>query len=115
MLIIADGVALPSPDSYVPDYEEISKADRNANGLMIKEVIAYKYKLSLGWKKLEQDEMNKLMDVKNKNFFDVSFIDMYGNRVTRTFYAGTPNAIGMDYRDGHIQYWLDVKMNLIER
>lgn len=114
-MLKVDGVDIPTPTDYVVDYEEISKAERNANGTMIKEVIAYKYKLNLTWKKLTQEEMNKLMDIKNKNFFDVSFIDMYGKRVTRTFYAGTPSAKGMDYRNGKIQYWLDVKMNLIER
>lgn len=114
-MLIADGVDIPTPDEYVVDYEEISKAERNANGLIIKEVIAYKYKLNSFWKKLDQSNMNKLMDVKNKNFFNLSFIDMYGNRVTRTFYAGTPNSKGMDYRDGKVQYWLDTKMNFIER
>jgi hypothetical protein len=114
-MLTVDGVAIPRPDEYIVDYEEISKAERNANGLMIKEVITYKYKLNLFWKKLEQNEMNKLMDVKNKNFFNVSFIDMYGRRVTKTFYAGTPNSKGMDWSGGKIQYWLDTKMNFIER
>lgn len=114
-MLTVDGVDIPTPTDYVVDYEEISKAERNANGLMIKEVIAYKYKLNLTWKQLTQNEMNKLMNVKNKNFFDVSFIDMYGRRVSKTFYAGTPNAKGMEYKNNKIQYWLDVKMNFIER
>lgn len=115
-MLTVDGVDLPTPTSYTPDFEELSKAERNANGMMIKEVIAYKYKLNVTWKKLTQEELTILMNVKRKNFFSLEFIDMdTGRPVTGTFYAGTPTANAMEYKNGRIEHWLDVKMNFIER
>lgn len=115
-MLKVDGVDLPTPTTYVPDFEEISKAERNANGLLIKEVIAYKYKLNVTWKMLTQAELTKLINVKRKNFFTLEFIDMdTGMPRTGTFYAGTPSANGMQYKNGRIENWLDVKMNFIER
>lgn len=110
-----DGVDIPTPTEYKMDYEEISDADRNANGLMIKEAITYKYKLNLAWKVLDPSEMTKLMQAKNKNFFQASFINLENRRETRTFYAGTPSATGMQYKNGRIVKWLDITMNIIER
>lgn len=115
-MLRVDGVDLPTPTSYTSDFEELSKAERNANGMMIKEVIAYKYKLSVTWKKLTQEELTMLMNVKRKNFFTLEFIDMDSGRPrTGTFYAGTPTASAMEYRNGRVDQWLDVKMNFIER
>ena len=115
-MLRVDGVDLPTPTSYTPDFEELSKAERNANGMMIKEVITYKYKLNVTWKKLTQEELTILMNVKRKNFFTLEFIDMdTGTKTTGTFYAGTPTANAMEYKNGRVEHWLDVKMNFIER
>lgn len=115
-MLRVDGVDLPTPSTYTPDLEEISKAERNANGTLIKEVIAYKYKLNVTWKKLTQEELTKLMNVKRKNFFTLEFIDMdTGRPRTGIFYAGTPTANAMEYKNGRVENWLDVKMNFIER
>lgn len=114
-MLKVDGVALPTPTSYIPDFEEISKAERNANGTMIKEVIAYKYKLNVTWKMLSQSELTKLMNVKRKNSFILEFIDMdTGKSRTGQFYAGTPTANAMEYKNGGVENWLDVKMNFVE-
>lgn len=115
-MLKVDGVVLPIPSGYIPSLEEISKAERNANGTMIKEVIAYKSKLEVTWKMLKQSEMTKLMNVKKKNFFQLEYIDLEtGSHRTGTFYAGTPSANAMDFKNGRVDKWLDVKMNFIER
>ena len=115
-MLKVDGVVLPTPSGYVPSLEEISKAERNANGTMIKEVIAYKAKLEVTWKMLQQTEMTKLMNVKKKNFFHLEYIDLEtGRPKTGTFYAGTPTANAMNFKNGRVDKWLDVKMNFIER
>ena len=114
-MIQVDGVDMPAPTDYEIDDEEISKADRNAKGLMIKESIAFKIKLNLKWKMLTQSDMSKLRRVKHANFFKVSFIDLDGIRKTKTFYAGTLSAGKMIYKNGKVVYWDDVSMNLIER
>jgi hypothetical protein len=115
-MLKVDGVELPTPSGYMPSFEEISKADRNARGTMIKEVIAFKYKLEVSWKMLTQSELTKLMNVKRKNFFTLEFIDLdSGKPRTGIFYAGTPAASAMEYKEGKVDMWLDVKMNFIER
>ena len=114
-MLKVDGVELPTPTSYTPDFEELSKAERNALGTMIKEVIGYKYKLNVTWKKLTQEELTKLMNIKRKNSFILEFIDMdTGMPNTGEFYAGTPSANAMEYKNGKVEHWLDIKMNFIE-
>ena len=114
-MLRSDGVDLPTPSSYAVDYEELSRAERNALGTMVKDVIAYKYKLNCVWKSLTQTEMAKLMAVKKKNTFSLDFIGLEtGERITGHFYAGTPSASAMEYKNGRVDRWLDVKMNFIE-
>ncbi|MBU5439504.1 hypothetical protein KQI42_15925 [Tissierella sp. MSJ-40] len=114
-MLIIEGVDMPTPTDYDIDDEEISKADRNANAYMLKEQVAFKYKLNLKWAMLTPEETKKLSRVKKKNSFNVSFIDLENERVTKEFYAGTLSARGMQYKDGKILYWKDVRMNIIER
>lgn len=113
-MLRADGVDLPTPSDYTVDFEEISKAERNALGTMVKDVIAYKYKINCMWNALSQDEMSKLMNAKRRNSFTLSFISMEGKRESGEFYAGTPSASAMQYKDGKVDMWLNVKMNFIE-
>ena len=44
-LITISGVALPTPSEFQVGYQDISKAERNANGTMIIERVAVKRKL----------------------------------------------------------------------
>lgn len=113
-ILTVDGVAFPTPSSYIPSLEELSKAERNARGRMIKEVIAYKYKLEITWKYLTSQQMTTLINAKMKNYSRVEFIDLTGNRNTAEFYPGTPSASAMEYKNGRVDHWLDIKMNFVE-
>ncbi|CAK7070307.1 hypothetical protein [Tissierella sp.] len=113
-ILIVGGVNFPEPSSYVPSLEELSKAERNARGRMIKEVIAYKYKLEISWKYLTSEQMTTLINAKMKNYSKVEFIDLTGNKRTAEFYPGTPSASAMEYKNGRVDHWLDIKMNFIE-
>ena len=113
-MLVVNGVDLPTPSEYTVDFEEISKAERNALGTMVKDVIAYKWKISCVWKALSQDEMTRLMNAQRGNSFTLSFISMEGKRETGEFYAGTPSASAMQYKEGKVDVWLNVKMNFIE-
>lgn len=113
-MLKVDGVELPTPSSYIPGIREISKAERNARGTMIKEQIALKDTLDIKWNALTQAEMNKLVNVKRKESFMLEFISLEGVRVTGRFYAGDLTANAMDFKDGKVTRWLDVTMNFIE-
>lgn len=110
-----DGVRLPTPTGYTPSIEEISKAERNAAGTMVKDVIAFKDKLTLSWQNLTQDELSLLTQAKKKNSGLLEYISMEtGSNITGHFYTGSIQATGIQYRNGKIEYWKDVKMNFIE-
>lgn len=113
-MLKVDGVDFPTPTSYMPSLEELSKSERNAKGRMLKEVIAYKYKLEITWKRLTSEQMTTLIDAKMKNYSSVEFIDLTGNKKVAEFYPGTPSASAMEYRNGRVEQWLDIKMNFIE-
>lgn len=114
-MLKANGVRLPTPTDYTPGIEEISKAERNAAGTMVKDVIAFKDKLTLVWQNLTQEELSLLTSVKKKNSVMLEYISMEtGTKITGHFYTGSIQATGIQYRNGKIEYWKDVKMNFIE-
>lgn len=113
-MLKVDGVDFPTPTSYIPSLEELSKAERNARGRMIKEVIAYKYKLEITWKYLTSEQMTTLINAKMKNYSVVEYIDLTGKKDTAEFYPGTPKANAMEYKNGRVDRWLDISMNFIE-
>lgn len=114
-MLKADGVRLPTPTDYTQGIEEISKAERNAAGTMVKDVIAFKDKLILVWQNLTQEELSLLTVVKKKNSVMLEYISMEtGTSITGHFYTGSIQATGIQYKNGKIEYWKDVKMNFIE-
>lgn len=114
-MIKINGVELPTPSDYSVGIQDLSKAERNANGLMIIERIATKRKIELAWKYLEKEELSRVFNLVSPVFFQVEYIDPQENRrKTGTFYVGDRNAGALDYRDGNIRY-KDIKFNLVER
>lgn len=113
-LIKVEGLALPTPSDYSVSVEELSEAERNANGNMIKEHIGYKRKISLSWPFLTQDEIQQAFSATSKNFFQVTYIDPEYGETTKTFYAGARSAGAMDFWNGVVR-WKDFKFNIIER
>lgn len=114
-LIIIDGVEIPAPSEYSVGIQDISKAERNANGTMIIERVATKRKIELSWKYLDKDQLAQVLNAVSPVFFQVTFIDPQDN-VTRTgtFYCGDRKAGMIDYKNGVPRY-KDVQFNLIER
>ncbi|MBU5677915.1 hypothetical protein KQI88_15970 [Alkaliphilus sp. MSJ-5] len=114
-MIKINGVELPTPSDYSVGIQDISKAERNANGTMIIERVATKRKLDLSWKYLEKSELSRVLNLVSPIFFQVEYIDPQDNRrKTGTFYAGDRTAGALDFIDGNIQY-KDIKFNMIER
>ncbi|SHJ51859.1 hypothetical protein SAMN02745163_02048, partial [Clostridium cavendishii DSM 21758] len=57
-MIKINGVVLPAPTDYQVSINDISNAERNANGTMIIERIATKRKLELAWKFLSKEDLS---------------------------------------------------------
>ncbi len=114
-MIKINGVELPTPSDYSVGIQDISKAERNANGTMIIERVATKRKLDLSWKHLEKSELSKVLNLVSPIFFQVEYIDPQDDRrKIGTFYAGDRSAGALDFIDGNIRY-KDIKFNLVER
>lgn len=115
-MIEFDSVEIPTPGSYTVSVNDISKAERNANGTIIIERIATKRKIELSWPYLSSADLSTLFSNFSSNtFISVTYPDpVTGAARTGTFYAGDRSAGAIDYQAGVIR-WKDVKFNLIEQ
>ncbi|MFD1954303.1 DUF6711 family protein [Paenibacillus thailandensis] len=113
-LIKVQGLALPTPSDYSVTVSEISNAERNARGDILKEHITYKRKISLGWKFMTQEDIQRAFSYTSENFFNVTYIDPELGETTKTFYAGDRSAGALDFLNGVVR-WKDFKFNIIER
>ncbi len=114
-LIIIDGVEIPAPSEYSVGIQDISKAERNANGTMIIERVATKRKIELSWKYLDKDQLAQVLNAVSPVFFEVTYIDPQTNGArTGTFYCGDRRCGMLDFQNGVPRY-KDVQFNLIER
>jgi hypothetical protein len=106
---------LPTPSEISLGVMDISKAERNTRGMLLKEHIATKQKLELGWKYLSATELKTVLSAVSPTFFDVTYTDPLTNATrTGTFYAGDRTVGVMDIKNGVTRY-KDIKFNLIER
>ena len=114
-LITVNGVALPTPSELTTGVMDLSKAERNTNGLMLIERIATKRKLEMSWTFLTANQLRDILQRVSPVFFSVTYVDPQTDSLkTGTFYVGDRNAGTLDYFNGVARY-KDVTMNFIER
>lgn len=114
-LLKINGVTMPTPTTLQWGIETIDKAERNANGTMIKERIATKRKLEMSWSYLNASQLSQLLTAVSSNFFSVTYLDpMLNAQRTADFYAGAQTVEAMDYVGGVIRH-KNIKFNVIER
>ena len=110
-----NGVTIPTPSELKVGIQDLSKAERAANGTMFIERIATKRKIEPSWNYLSREDLSALFQAVAPVFFTVEYIDPQDNNTkTGTFYAGDRKAGALDYRNGVIRY-KDISVNLIER
>lgn len=114
-MIKINSVTIPTPSDYSVSLEDIVKAERNANGSLIKEIIATKRKIEIAYKFLSQSDWSSLLSKIQGNFFTVEYPDpLTGALRTGTFYAGSKSAGAIDYRNDAMR-WKDCKVNFVEQ
>lgn len=114
-MIKINGVSIPTPSDLNIGIQDLSKAERTANGTMVIERIATKRKLELSWKYLSKEDLSTVFNAVAPVFFEVEYIDPQENSVkTGTFYAGDRKAGALDFKNGNIRY-KDISVNLVER
>lgn len=114
-MLTINSTSIPDPSSFEVDIEDIVKAERVANGNLVKDIIATKRKCKLEYKHLSESELSALLVLVANNFFTFSYPDSQtGATRTGTFYCGGRSAGMIDYDNGAIR-WKDIRFNLIER
>lgn len=114
-MIKINGVEIPTPSSFSAGVQDLSKAERNANGTMIIERVATKRKLEFSWKFLTQVQLAALLTLVSPIFFTVEYPDpQTGALRTGTFYAGDRKAGALDFK-GTVVRWVDAGFSVIER
>jgi hypothetical protein len=113
-MIKINNVTIPTPSVYAVSVMDISRADRNANGEMILEIITTKRKIEMTWLYLSQSDLSALLGKISSGFFTVEYVDPEDGVKTGTFYVGDRKAGAIDYQNGAIR-WKDVGFNFIQK
>jgi hypothetical protein len=115
-IILVDGVAIPTPSEMSVGVMDLSKAERNANGLMLIERIATKQKLEFTWMYLTETQLRDLLSAISPVFFSVTYPDptSAGTR-TESFYVGDRNMGILDFNNEGVPRYKDVSFNFIQR
>ncbi|WP_455428874.1 DUF6711 family protein [Lactiplantibacillus pentosus] len=112
------GTVVKAPQSLEVAIQDIdAKASRDANGLLHRDRVAIKRKLTVKWGPLTLAENSTILKAVSGQFFSCSYLDpQEGAVVTKTFYVGdrtapiyTLNPVTSDY------IWQNVSMNFIEQ
>ena len=113
-LLNIGGVDMPTPSTYDYGIQDISNAERVANGDIVIDRIATKGKIFLKFAHLTRDELSLLLGAVSPVSFEVQFEDpLTESIVTSTYYVG-------DRKMGIFRYvndepiWMNVVFNLIE-
>lgn len=115
-LITVNGIAFPAPISYKPDIEPLGSWERNANGQLVGDLIAFKTKLNLSWGLLDGAQYSLLLAAVHPFFVTVKYLDPRTNSYTTGEFYASPRSGTLALRDeSGTNWWKDVAFNLIER
>ena len=113
-MISINGVQISTPSTFQIGIQDISKAERNANGNMIIERITTKRKLELSYNYLSATDIATLLTAISGTTFTVTYPDAQtGLNRTGTFYCGDRTAGAIDYQ-GSVMRYKDIKFSLVE-
>lgn len=111
-----DGVTIPTPSDIEFNVSDIDgESYRGANGIMVRDRIATKRKLSCKWKVLTVAEMSLLQEKTSPTFFTLEFFDAKtGQNKTGKFYAGDKTSSVYSLVNG-LPRWTDVSIDFVEQ
>ena len=119
-------IDLPEPTykGYSNVREELTRADRNVDGFLIKEHVAWKQTIDVTWKGITAAQKNLIISLTDPNSFGIRFFDM----MTETYKYISASAGGVyrgngmkitgygtyDTRTGKFPYY-DLTISFVER
>lgn len=114
-----NGVTVKTPKEFSVDISTIDadSSGRNANGEMVRDVIAQKTKLTIKWGPLSDSEISDILQRINQPFFVVIYPDpQIGRQRSKTFYAGDSTMPSYSWNDKFQDMkWENLSVNLIEK
>lgn len=106
---------MPAPSELSIGINDIVKAERNARGTMIKELITTKRKIEASWTVLTAVQMASLLTAVSANFFTVVYLDPQTNaNRSASFYSGDRTVPVLFYKSG-VPLYKDLSISLVER
>jgi hypothetical protein len=113
-LITISGVAMPTPTDLQVGIQDISKAERNANGTMIIERVTTKIKLNFTYAYINENDAAFILKHIAPTSYRVTFLHPETKYITSgTFYCGDRNLGMIDYVK-EVPRYKDFTFNLIE-
>lgn len=113
-LIKIDGVDMPTPSEYDYSIQDISKAERVANGDLVIDRINTKDKIYLKFNHLSKADLSLILGAVTPISFAVEYEDpLTDTRITGTFYVGDRKMGLFRYVNGK-SVWRNITFNLIE-
>lgn len=120
---LSNGVVLPDPQGVTWGIQDLDSEDgsgRNASGLMQRDRVAIKIKLSINWGVMETDTLNKILNSPMDDpFFKCKYLDpKAGKFVTKTMYVGdrsSPMLLKRVINGRTIWLWNGMNADFIER
>lgn len=110
-------ITLPTPSTYVPTYTHIENSYRDISGNLHREIIRKNLaKIEAGWNELDDSQVALLQSLYNLSSAPFRFTDNFGNRVTKTMYAGvlTRKSEKLDKETLKIVITSEIAMNFVE-
>ncbi|ETY74762.1 hypothetical protein LFAB_05290 [Lactiplantibacillus fabifermentans T30PCM01] len=112
------GTAVKAPQSLECIIQDIdAKASRDANGLLHRDRVAIKRKLTIKWGPLTVPECSAILKAVSGQFFSCTYLDAQeGGMVTKTFYVGDRTTPVYTFNPTTTDYvWQNVSMDFIEQ
>jgi hypothetical protein len=113
-----DGVTVKFPKEFSVNVETIDadSSGRNANGEMVRDVIAQKTKLTLKWGPLSDSEVSDILQRINNPFLLSSILTRNLAGKSKTFYAGASTMPSYSWNDKfEAMKWQELSVNMIEK
>lgn len=113
-LFAIGGVEMPTPTELTVGIQDISKAERNANGTMIIERVATKIKLNFTYAFITENDASFILKHIAPTYYSVTYLHPQTKIMTTgVFYCGDRNIGIIDYTKGVARYQ-GFTFNLIE-
>lgn len=114
-----NGATVKIPRKFQVGYQTIDadSSGRNANGEMVRDIIAQKVKLEIEWGPLDDSTASSLLKAIKGEFFTVDYPDAEtGGQITKTFYSGDRSLPTYSWNDKFTKIkWESFSANFIEK